>query len=134
LKKLLAVGVIVLFLGLAIAPSINSERIEIEPLDNGEKEKISIISGVCMNKDTGNGLFRDVEIWVGGDTSVDISAYTSFPLPLYYHVTISGCYLKAPIFIGYCIVASTGRYLVGGIALGDIEWRSQYLFWCRLQV
>jgi len=41
MKKILVVGIIILFVGVSIAPSINSERIQIETLDNIESKIVN---------------------------------------------------------------------------------------------
>jgi hypothetical protein len=124
LKKLLVVSVIVLFLGVAIAPSINSDKIEIEPetLNDNDREIISIIDGSCLDTTIGDiGIFFNVEIWAGYDTWIDIIGYTSILPPRRYSASFL-TYVKAPIFIGRSYHTSPGRQYVRGIALGDIEW------------
>ena len=117
-------GVIVLFLGLAIAPSINSENIKIEPepLNNRDREIISKIDGSCLDTNFYNiGVFFNVEIWAGVDTWIEITGYTSILPPRSYTVHF-GKYVKAPIFVGRTYHTSPGRQYVRGIAFGNIEW------------
>lgn len=122
-KKIVIESIIAVAI-LLLMPSISSldDNNESEPLDNGEIEKISFISGVCT-KFEGEGLlgYRNVELWSFAGHGIDITGVTSYIPFRWYNVDDRG-YMEAPIFIGYCYVASTGRYLVRGIAFGNIEW------------
>jgi hypothetical protein len=115
--------VIVLFLGLAIAPSINAnvnkDEKRIEPLDNGEFEVYSIIDGYCeVPQYEGIIIKRQVRIY-GGE--LEIKAHTWNPNePIYYATTSQ--YLNAPVFIGVFYPVALRAYSVYGIAFGNIEW------------
>ena len=124
MRKKLVFGIVLVLTLLLLMPSISSldDNNESEPLDNGEKEKISFISGVCT-KFEGEGLlgYRNVELWSFIEYGIDINGVTSY-IPFRWYSVDDRSYMRAPIFIGYCYVAYTGRYLVRGIAFGDIEW------------
>ena len=102
---------------------VSRENRTTEPLDNNETEIISKIDGSCLSSNfIGFGVFRNVEIWAGIDTWIEIVGYTSILPPRSYLVHFCN-YVKAPIFIGYTFQVSPGRQTVHGIAIGDIEWR-----------
>ena len=99
-----------------------TDRKKVEPLDNGEKEKITYIDGSCLGVEfNGPGFFRNVEINAGWDTWFTITAITSF-LPFKSYQITAGRYIKAPFFIGIVPPMAPGRFAVKGYAIGDIEW------------
>ena len=135
LSKGLVVAVVLLFLGLAIQPSIATIQPEGVDVDNKPKgnilvdsinEIISVINGKCavnkMQSQFGiirNIIFTDAYYW--GWLHLRILLSNPFQLKLIF--TSFPHKINAPLFIGYAFqTAEPGVFIVWGVALGNIDW------------
>ena len=128
MNRLLVVGVIVLFLGLACAPSINADikkdEKKIKPLDNGYFEIITYVHGYVwplQMKWQGIFICGRLEMWEKDSGTISIEAYTLNPSNPFYRENPR--FIYAPIFIG-SIMAPLDKdyYMIDGKFLGNIYW------------
>ena len=125
-KKLLIVGVMVLFIGIGTQPafanqSYNKNYCEVESLD-WPYEIISFIRGYCKSTSWGGGFIHIGPVEIHGDDMQKplITAITINPLRFIYHTKATHIY--ASFFIGNSYSVSANHDNVIGIAFGDIEW------------
>ena len=126
-SKILAVGIIILFIGVSVvssADSVNQYNIEdIEPktYDN-YKEIYSIIRGSANGYTVLNRglIWRDVSLSafsMGNTLTIKGRSEPYFEL-----FSVYAEFIHAPCFIGWIIPITTNYCSVFGIAIGNIEW------------
>jgi len=132
IKNGLIVGVILLFIGVAVSPVITA--VDNEPIDNSDdigasdeyEEIITYIGGSCYSVDLNRkGIIRDVEFYsCSGGTIIDIRGWrrksSGFGLESYSEMNIE--YLHASRFLGIIYSYGPSAFAVNGIAFGNIEW------------
>ena len=135
MRKVLVVGIIVLFLGISVLPIVSSKSVS-SPfemlLEHGSesevndktlddyKEVISTVEGY------GRGIgwnYHGLLVWTDlylVDGRYNIKSFTINPLKFLYQAKAKSMHMK--LFIGWIIVNEGRHHSLWGLVIGDITW------------